>query len=129
MSTKLLRERQTPVLVANDSDSPAQVAVRGMLQKLIETTIPLDASESYVSPVFPAQFYRYIVGMCNADVAGTLFFEFSDDAELFVGQIEKPVVPNEKIAFNIRRCGPYLRVKYINSTTAQSEFSLFVYGE
>lgn len=126
----ILRERLQPVLLANTSDEPAQVAVKGELTSLLSTTTTLVGGATYTSATIACAIYRYLVGTCYADVAGIIYFDFSnDDGMNFDGEVSKALNAGEKLCFEIRRCGKYVRVRFINGASDQTTFRLYVLGE
>ena len=66
---------------------------------------------------------------CYADVAGTLYFDFSDDGTDWRAHPTDGYTISAGIhEFHIARKGPlYFRVRYVNGASAQATFQLYTY--
>lgn len=126
---KMLTERQLQTVISNSVDEPGIVATVGRLIAIVSEEIPLDADEVFTSQQHLCSQYRYLIGTCVSDVAGTLICEFSNDGTNYDGQILRALEADERLAFNIRRCGHFFRVRYVNGSIDQSYFRLYVNGE
>jgi hypothetical protein len=70
---------------------------------------------------------EYILGSVYADQAGKIFIEQSfDGEEHFDISAEYEVKAKEAVGFKEMVIAPLFRVRYINGTTEQKEFRLFV---
>ena len=103
------------------------VYMGGILDAQNTTTTALGASETYTGA-----WVRVPDGMmvsCKSDTAGTLYFDFSNDAVL----ADTFPVNGFKVAANIHEYhnakvgGRYARVRFVNGTDAQSSFRIYTY--
>lgn len=125
----VIKERLQPILIQNDPESPGIVAIIGTLTSIIHENMPLDADGVFTSQILQVSQHKYLVGHCYSDQAGTLLFEFSADGTNFYGDVSKTINAGDKLCFEIRRCGIYMRTTFMNGPTMQSAFDLCVYGE
>jgi len=105
---------------------------------LIDSTItPLSASATYTSPSwFDAANYGFISVMSSADVAGTLYLQFSNDGTNLHYEEKVEATPltlsDSSIVYYaiIKSDKParYCRVHYVNGTSDQTKFSLYAYA-
>jgi hypothetical protein len=99
----------------------------GKLVLLSSTTTPLAASGSWVSSVDDALNTGRITGSVFADQAGTLYVEQSPDNTNWDIVDNFSISANAGIGFSVEKVVQYARVRYVNGSTAQGAFRLYVY--
>lgn len=99
----------------------------GLLVFHTSTTTPLAANATYVSAVESYLSTYKIVGTVFADASGTLIIEQSQDNTNWDYQTTFSVTANTGLAFNVEKVAQYTRARYVNGTTAQTVFRLYIY--
>lgn len=99
----------------------------GKLVPLDYTTTPLGAGASWTSAVDSDPTTGYIVGSVYADQAGTLYIEQSPNSTNWDVVDSFPVSAGNGFGFTVEKVCPYTRVRYVNGTTSQTVFRLYVF--
>jgi len=95
--------------------------------KIVETKTPLGASEEFNSGWIHCEGFDAITGTILSDTDGTLYVEQSGDGtESDYAEILS-VSANKRFGFKFELLAEHVRVRFVNSATAQSKFRLFVY--
>jgi len=109
-----------------------QVAATGndLSTILAQCTTPLSANASYVSGWFVSDRYGKIAATIYSDQPGTLYVEQTNatDGSVVDADEEIPYVAEEKRGVLIEVVAPYTRVRYLNGSSDQTVFRLFVRG-
>jgi hypothetical protein len=96
------------------------------LDQVYYTTTPLGANASVASDWFETTGYNKITGSCFADQAGTLYIEQSPDGSNPDYEESTSYTANDKLGFIHELVCKYVRVRFVNGATAQTEFRLYV---
>ena len=107
--------------------SPEYLAEIGSLIALGSTTTALAADASWTSLVDNALNTGRIVGSVFADQAGTLYIEQSPDNTNWDIVDSFSVSANAGLGFSVEKVVQYTRVRYVNSTVAQTAFRLYIW--
>ena len=107
--------------------SEATLAEIGSLVALGSTTTALAADASWTSLVDNALNTGRIVGSVFADQAGTLYIEQSPDNTNWDIVDSFSVSANAGLGFSVEKVVQYARVRYVNSTVAQTAFRLYIW--
>jgi len=99
----------------------------GRLELVAYTTTPLAANGEWVSSVDSSVYARFICGSVYADQAGTLYVEQSPDSSNWDVVDSFTVSGGSGVKFSVEKVAPYARVRYVNGSTAQTVFRLYVY--
>jgi len=92
------------------------------------TETPLGASATFTSSTYQYDNNPIVSGICYADQDGTLVIELSPDGTKWIGETAKDYTANDKLNFRVYITAPYFRVRFINGSTAQSFFYLYIYS-
>lgn len=90
------------------------------------TSAPLDASGTFSTDVLPAVGLTKIVGSVYADQAGTIYIEQSADRDNWDVSTSYAVLAEDGKGIDEEILLPYVRVRYVNGDTDQTEFRLNV---
>ena len=96
---------------------------------IAETSAALTASSSYQSDVFDASNYSKLTYIVYADQTGDLYVDESMDGTNFDYSEHIPVNASTGAVGLLNVHGKYIRVRYVNGSTDQTEFRLGVYAE
>ena len=107
--------------------SEVSLAEIGSLIALGSTTTALAADASWTSLVDNALNTGRIVGSVFADQAGTLYIEQSPDNTNWDIVDSFSVSANAGLGFSVEKVVQYTRVRYVNSTVAQTAFRLYIW--
>ena len=107
--------------------SEATLAEIGSLIALGSTTTALAANASWTSLVDNALNTGRIVGSVFADQAGTLYIEQSPDNINWDIVDSFSVSANAGLGFSVEKVAQYARMRYVNSTVAQTAFRLYIW--
>ena len=99
----------------------------GRLELVAYTTTPLAANGEWVSSVDSSVYTRFICGSVYADQAGTLYVEQSPDNSNWDVVDTFTVSGGSGVKFSVEKVAPYARVRYVNGSTDQTVFRLYVY--
>ena len=99
----------------------------GSLVLLDYTTTPLAANGQWVSRVDEDSRTGRIVGSVYADQDGTLYVEQSPDGTNWDIVDSFLVIAREGMGFSVEKVCQYARVRFVNDSTNQNEFRLYVY--
>lgn len=99
----------------------------GVLALIDYTTSPLNANGSWTSTVDSDTKTGRIVGSVYADVSGTLYVEQSPDGSSWDIADTYNITGNSGVKFSVEKVCPYARVKYVNGSSDQTTFRLYVY--
>lgn len=97
------------------------------LKEVFKHTTPLLANETIESDPIKADRWSRITGSVKADQNGTLIIEQSPDGVNWDVQDTFTITANNGIGFSVEVVCPYVRVRYINGSTDQTEFRLYVF--
>ena len=89
------------------------------------TTTALAANASWTSASEEVLNFGRITGTVFADVAGTIYVEQSPDNTNWDVVDSWSVTANTGMGFSVELVGRYVRVRFLNSATAQTTFRLF----
>jgi len=112
----------TPIIKVLPSSS-----VIGTLVLLDYTTTPLSANGTWSSAVDSDVNVGRIVGSVFADQIGTLYIQQSPDGTNWDVVDSYSISASKGIGFSIEKVLPYAQVYYVNGSTAQTTFRLYVY--
>jgi hypothetical protein len=96
------------------------------IDEVFKTTTPLAAGASVTSDWFETTGYDKIVGSCFADQDGTLYIEQSPDGSNPDYEESTSYTANDKLGFIHELVCKYVRIRFVNGATAQTEFRLYV---
>jgi len=108
-------------------DGSKNIKITGDPRRLLAftTTTPLVANGSYYSPTIDGIAYGAFTGTVYSNVAGTLYFEHSDDGLNWNRMSDSiTVVAGEGQGFTEPIYSQYIRLVYTNGATAQASFIL-----
>lgn len=91
------------------------------------TTIPLSANSEWTSTTDSSTKTGKVVGSVYSDVSGTLHVEQSPDGTNWDIVDSFTVAGGSGLKFNVEKVCTYLRVRYVNGSSAQTVFRLYVY--
>lgn len=91
----------------------------------IENSTPLGVSATFTSPSFGTDESSVVSGTVFADQTGTAYVDQSWDNVNFDVSDSIAVTANTGAKINVNVAAPYARVRYVNSTTAQTVFRIF----
>jgi hypothetical protein len=89
------------------------------------STTALGVNGVYTSPVLMTDRADNISGSVLSDQSGTIFIEQSGDGKNWDISTSYPVTANTGKGFSESLYLPYLRVRYVNGSTAQGTFRIF----
>jgi hypothetical protein len=118
--------RNLDVLLSSRA-SEATLAEIGALVLFASTTTPLDANDTWVSPTESDPRTGRIVGSVFADQAGQICIDQSPNGTNWDISDCFNVIANQGLGFTVEKVTQYARVRYINGTTGQNVFRLYVY--
>ena len=98
------------------------------LDELESTTTPLVGGGIFVGTGFANVGYAAVTGLCKADQKGYLLVEQSYDNTDWIGQTATTYSANDSMNFRVQINAPYFRVRFINDSTPQGSFKLYIYG-
>jgi len=99
----------------------------GKLVLIDYTVTPLGANASWISNVDDDPATGRVTGSVYADQAGTLYVEQSPDGTNWDVVDSFSVSAGSGFGFTVEKVCPYVRVRYVNGTTSQTTFRLYVY--
>lgn len=105
------------------------IAKSGLKLATIESTTPLSGGASYTSDWLDVSGYETLIFACKADVAGTLYAQFSNVGTEAAGdatpsQLTYNVAANTNEVHRLLRTRQYFRLRYTNGASAQSSFHI-----
>lgn len=92
---------------------------------MIATTTPLGANATFTSGVLVVSGLDNIVGTVFADAAGTIYVEQSFDRANWDISTDYAVAANDGKGFAEKVYAPFVRLRYVNGSSAQSAFRLY----
>lgn len=106
-----------------------QTVARNDFALLASTTTPLGISGVWSSDFIDVRNYRYLKGGLNADALGTVVILFSADGvnTLFI-QSTVFSYGTDGLGIQSPVLTPYVKFQYTNGGTAQTSFSLYIWG-
>lgn len=96
------------------------------MPSLISTTTPLTASQEFDSTVQSLTRAVQITGSVFADQPGTLYVEQSGDGINFDTSVPISVPASTGVKIEVDVVSQFFRVRYVNNTTTQTAFRLYV---
>ena len=131
-SIVLKRYRKSEVEVtAIDPSVTLTVNSENLLTALGNTTTPLGGGIAYNGAAHAQATggYKYVVGICKADQAGTIAVQFSyDGGATWDGETAKSYTANDPLNFIVPINAPHFRMRFVNGGVAQTSFALYWYG-
>ena len=110
-------------------DNSAEIGGGGEKLTTIETTTPLSGGAAYTSAWVDVSDYESLIFAAKADVAGTLYAQFSNVGTEAAGdatpsQLTYTVSANSNEVHRLLRTRQYFRIRFVNGASAQSEFQV-----